>query len=91
MREVVLSLFKDKKSSEIISLEKGENLLSIQPYSSEIEGLQLVFKYPDGKKKFLQIHETSVARTIENISLFESFWLEYHSSDKNYFVNVQLN
>lgn len=91
MREVVISLFKDKKNSEIIVLEKGENTLSIQPYASEIDGLQLVFKYADGKKKCLQIYETGIARTIENISLFESFWFEYHTSDKNYSVNVTLN
>jgi hypothetical protein len=91
MREVVLSLYKDKKCSEIIHFEKGENTLSIQPYSSEINGLQLVFKYPDGKKKLLQIYETGVARTIENISLFESFWFEYNSSNRNYFVHVKVN
>jgi hypothetical protein len=91
MREVVLSLYKDKKCSDIIRFEKGENTLYIEPYSSELDGLQLVLKYPDGKKKFLQIYETGVARTIENISLFDSFWFEYHSSDKNYFVNVELN
>lgn len=91
MREVVLSLYKDKKCSETIRFEKGENSLSIQPYNSEIGGLQLVFKYPDGKKKMMQIHETGIARTIENISLFESFWFEYNSSNKNYFVHVILN
>jgi hypothetical protein len=91
MREVVLNLYKDKKCSETISFEKGENSLSVLPYPSEIEGLQLVFKYHDGKKKMMQIYETGIARTIENIGLFESFWFEYQSSKHNYFVHVQLN
>jgi len=90
-RELILGITHDKKHTDTIFFNKNENVLAIQPFSSQISGLQLVLKQLDGKKKTISIYETGVARTIENVGLFECFWFDYDVSDRDYFAQIMLS
>lgn len=91
MRDLILGLYKDQTNSETVFITYPENTFTMFPFNGSITGLRLVFRYYHGKTKTIIIHETEMGRTIENIGIFDSFWFEYKSTDKNYSVRVSLS
>lgn len=81
-----VEIITDNSSTEQINF--GGDVLTIQPFESNIEGLALFIKNAgNGQSVRIPMGDTKVL-VIEDVSQYGHFWFEYTKSDKNYQVDV---